>query len=503
MPRTIRLDPADNVIVAVDSLSVGAEAEGVATSERIPRGHKLAITHITKGDKILKFGQVIGIASQNIAPGAWVHEHNCAMWELTRAEHTARLSDVSPRLPTADPRTFLGYLRPNGEAGTRNYLAIMTSVNCAGSVARFIADEIKASGLLERYPGIDGVVPLVHGAGCAIDGQGEGFDTLMRTQLGYARNPNFAAVLMVGLGCETFQIARFKDTYGISEGDDFRSMVIQEAGGTRATVAKGVEIVAEMAARANAHCRVPLPISQLRVGLQCGGSDGYSGITANPALGRAVDQLAAHGATAILSETPEIYGAEHLLKARAETPRIAADVDALIDWWRDYAARNRGQLNNNPSAGNKMGGLTTILEKSLGAVAKSGSAPLRAVYRYAELVRETGLVFMDTPGYDPVSATGQIAGGANVITFTTGRGSAYGSKPVPSIKIASSNNLFEQMPDDMDLNAGDVLDGTSIDTKGQEIFERIIATASGQRTCSEKLGYGDAEFVPWQIGGVY
>jgi altronate hydrolase len=503
MKEVLRLDSSDNVVIAIEGLSVGAKVEHFQATERIPRGHKVAVSAITKGERILKFGQVIGFASRDIRPGDWVHEQNCEMGEFVRSQSDDNVKVVQATSMLTENRTFRGYMRSNGEAGTRNYLAIMTSVNCAGSVARFIAQEIQTNDLLEKFPNIDGIVPLVHGTGCAIDGSGEGFDTLMRTQLGYASNPNFAAVLMVGLGCETFQIARFKKNYGISEGDDFRSMEIQESGGTRATVSRGVEIIMEMAIRANEFQRSDIPLDRLRIGLQCGGSDGYSGITANPALGRAVDKFVSHGATAILSETPEIFGAEHLLKARAEEPGVADKIDVLIDWWRDYAARNNGQLNNNPSAGNKMGGLTTILEKSLGAVAKSGSSPLREVYRYAELIRKPGLVFMDSPGYDPVSATGQIAAGANLIAFTTGRGSAYGSKPVPSIKIASNNFLYKKMTDDMDLNTGDILDGVSIEEKGDEIFENTLAVASGQRTKSEILGYGDAEFVPWQIGGVF
>jgi altronate hydrolase len=309
-----------------------------------------------------------------------------------------------------------------------------------------------------------------------------------------------AAVIMVGLGCEAFQIDRWKQAYGIVESDRFRSLTIQQTGGTRKTVEAGVAAIRELLPLANQVRRERVPASHLMLALQCGGSDGYSGITANPALGAAADLLVAHGGTAILSETPEIYGAEHLLARRAARPEIGERLIGLIRWWEDYAARNHGVMNNNPSPGNKAGGLTTILEKSLGAAAKGGSSPLTGVYRYAEPVTAKGLVFMDTPGFDPVAATGQIAGGANVLAFTTGRGSAFGSKPTPSIKLATNTPMYERMVEDMDINCGDILDGVTIEQKGREIFAEILEVASGRRTKSELLGYGDHEFVPWQIG---
>ena len=305
---------------------------------------------------------------------------------------------------------------------------------------------------------------------------------------------------MVGLGCEGFQISRWKEAYGIAESETFRTMTIQEVGGTRKTVAKGVEAIHEMLPIANRATRTTCPASELMLALQCGGSDGYSGITANPALGAAVDLLVAHGGTAILSETPEIYGAEHLLTRRAASRAVGEKLVERIRWWEDYTARNRMEMNNNPSPGNKLGGLTTILEKSLGAAAKGGTTALTAVYEYAEPVTEKGFVYMDTPGYDPVSATGQVAGGANILAFTTGRGSAYGCKPTPSIKLATNSAIYTQMIDDMDINCGDILDGVSIDEKGREIFAHLLRVASGERSKSEQLGYGDAEFVPWTIG---
>ncbi|NIX77280.1 UxaA family hydrolase [Microvirga terricola] len=499
-PRTVRLHDRDNLVVAVEPIEVGASVHGVTARQRVPRGHKMAIAAIRQGEPVLKFGQIIGFASQQVLPGDWLHEHNVAMHEFSRDYRFAEDARPEAILPVEARATFEGYRRANGRVGTRNYLAILTSVNCSASVARFIAKEIERSGILADYPHVDGVIPLVHGTGCAMDTKGEGYDILKRTQWGYAANPNMAGVLMVGLGCEAFQIGRWKELYNLEESDTFRSMTIQDIGGTKKTVAAGVAAVRDMLPIANRATRETVPASELMLALQCGGSDGYSGITANPALGAAVDLLVHNGGTAILSETPEIYGAEHLLTRRAATPEIGEKLIGLIRWWEDYTARNKAEMNNNPSPGNKAGGLTTILEKSLGAAAKGGTTVLNGVYHYAEPVTAKGFVFMDTPGYDPASATGQVAGGANVLCFTTGRGSAYGCKPTPSIKLATNSEIYRRMLDDMDINCGDILDGVSIEEKSREIFEAILKMASGQRTKSEEMGYGDAEFVPWQVG---
>lgn len=373
-------------------------------------------------------------------------------------------------------------------------------MNCSATVARFIAEEVRRSGLLDEYPNIDGIIPLVHGTGCGIDYNGETFEILKRTTWGYACNPNMAGVVVVGLGCEGFQIARLMEAYGIKESDTFRTFTIQESGGTRKTVAAGVDAVRAMLPIAAKAQRETVPASELVVALQCGGSDGYSGITANVALGLAADILVKHGGTAVLAETPEIYGAEHLLTRRAATREVGEKLVEIIRWWEDYTSRNRMSMDNNPSPGNKAGGLTTILEKSLGAAAKGGSTTLKAVYRYAEPITEKGFVFMDSPGYDPVSVTGQVAGGCNIVCFTTGRGSAYGCKPSPSIKLATNSDVYHRMIDDMDINCGDILDGVPLEEKAKEIFEKILRVASGERSKSEQLGYGDAEYVPWQIG---
>ncbi len=499
-PRTLRLHAKDNLIVAVDALDVGRTIDGVTASARIPRGHKMAMVKITKGAPVLKFGQIIGFATEDIVPGQHIHTHNCGFAAFER--DYAFGVDARPVnvLPVEQQATFQGFRRANGKVGTRNYIGVVTSVNCSATVARFIAEEVNRSGLLDDHPNIDGVIPLVHSTGCGIDYNGETFEVLKRTTWGYACNPNMAGVLVVGLGCEGFQIARMKQLYGIEESDTFRTMNIQDVGGTKKTIAAGVDAVRTMLGVAGKAKRETAPASEMMLALQCGGSDGYSGITANVALGMAADILVRNGGTAVLSETPEIYGAEHLLTRRAASREVGQKLVDIIHWWEDYTARARMSMDNNPSPGNKAGGLTTILEKSLGAAAKGGSTPLNAVYHYAEPITAKGFVYMDTPGYDPVSATGQVAGGCNVLAFTTGRGSAYGCKPTPSLKLATNTDIYRRMIDDMDINCGDIVDGVSIEAKGQEIFDTLLRVASGERTKSEQLGYGDAEYVPWQIG---
>jgi altronate hydrolase len=499
-PRTLRLNAGDNVLIAIDTVEKGVTAQRITAATRILRGHKLAAQAIAAGQPIVKFGQIIGFATEPIPVGAHVHTHNCAFGEFAREYAFAADAREEPLLPAAARATFQGYRRSNGKAGTRNYIGILSSVNCSASVARFIAEAVARSGVLAEYPNVDGVVAFVHGTGCGLAGSGEGYEALERTQWGYAGHANLGAALMVGLGCEVFQIARLKQRYGLCEGDAFRTMTIQDTGGTRKTIEAGVARIREMLPIANAVRRESIPASELILALQCGGSDGYSGITANPALGAAVDLLVRHGGTAVLSETPEIYGAEHLLTRRARSREVGEKLVAIIGWWQEYCARNGGSMDNNPSPGNKAGGLTTILEKSLGAAAKGGTTALNAVYRYAEPVTAKGFVYMDTPGYDPVAATGQVAGGCNVLCFTTGRGSAYGCKPTPSIKLATNHDVYRRMRDDMDIDCGDILDGVSIVAKGEEIFDTILRVASGERSKSELLGYGDNEFVPWQIG---
>jgi altronate hydrolase len=501
-PRTIRLHAEDNVAVAIDQVAQGDVAAGLTARERILRGHKMALLPISEGEPIRKFGQIIGFATRHIAPGEWVHEHNVGLHDFNRDYRFCEDAREDDLLPEGSRATFEGYRRANGRTGTRNYLGILTSVNCSASVARFAAAAVERTGILADHPEVDGVVPIVHGTGCGHAAYGEGFEVLRRTQWGYASHPNFAGVVMVGLGCEVFQIGRMKKEYGLEETDTFRTLTIQETGGTKKTVAAIEAAIRDMLPIACRARRETRPASELVLALQCGGSDGYSGLTANPALGAASDLLVRHGGTSILSETPEIYGAEHLLTRRAATQEVGEKLVSRIRWWEDYTSRNGGEMNNNPSPGNKAGGLTTILEKSLGAAAKGGLSTLRAVYEYAELVREHGFVYMDTPGYDPVAATGQVAGGANLIAFTTGRGSAFGCKPAPSMKLATNSEIFRRMIDDMDIDCGEILEGVSVEEKGRQIFERLLAVASGEKTKSEELGYGDLEFVPWQIGAV-
>lgn len=498
-PRTLRLHQRDNVVVAVDAIDPGAMAQGVTATARIMRGHKMAVQKIAKGEPVLKFGQIIGFATEDIAPGSHVHTHNCGYAEFERDYAFAKDARDEPLLPPEARATFEGFRRPNGKAGTRNYIGILTSVNCSASVARFMAEAVNRSGILEQFPNVDGVVSFVHGTGCSMAGRGEGYEVIERTLWGYAGHPNLSAALIVGLGCEMIQIGRLKEKYGLIESDNFHSLIIQDSGGTKKSIEAGVARIKEMLPLADKARRESIPASELTLALQCGGSDGYSGITANPALGAAADLLVRHGGTAVLSETPEIYGAEHLLTRRARSREVGEKLVGVIRWWEDYCARNGGSMDNNPSPGNKAGGLTTILEKSLGAAAKGGTTTLEDVYRYADRIDTKGFVYMDTPGFDPVGATGQVAGGCNVLCFTTGRGSAYGCKPTPSIKLATNSDIYHRMIDDMDINCGDVLDGVSIEAKGQEIFEHILRTASGVRTKSELLGYGADEFVPWQI----
>ncbi|MHA1157503.1 MAG: UxaA family hydrolase [Alphaproteobacteria bacterium] len=502
-PRTIRLNARDNVVVAIDPIQPGAIVEAKAANNRVPKGHKFATADIAVGEPIIKFGQIIGQATTAISAGDHVHEHNCGMGAYERDYRFAEAAVAEKVLPEAEQRTFQGFRRANGRVGTRNFIGILTSVNCSASVARFIAAAVNTSGMLDDFPDIDGVVPFVHGTGCGMAGTGsEGYEALKRVEWGYASHPNIGGALMVGLGCEIMQIPALMGAYDMRESDTFRHMTIQATGGTRKTVERGIEMIREMLPTAAKAHREPVPASHLMVALQCGGSDGYSGITANPALGYATDLLVEQGATGVLAETPEIYGAEHLLTRRAASLEMGEKLVERIKWWEDYTARNDGEMNNNPSPGNKVGGLTTILEKSLGAAAKGGTTTLRGVYRYAEQVETRGFVFMDSPGYDPASVTGQVASGCNVVCFTTGRGSAFGYKPAPSIKLCTNPDTYRQMSEDMDINCGDILDGVTIEEKGREIFEHILTVASGTRTKSEELGYGDNEFVPWQIGAV-
>jgi altronate hydrolase len=497
----IRLHPNDDVVIARQQLVSGTLLdENVKVSGLVPPGHKVATRAIAVGEPVKRYDQIIGFAKRPILPGEHVHLHNLAMGDFAR--DYAFGVDVKPTQYADPAATFMGIVRPDGRVATRNYIGILSTVNCSATVAHGIADTFKGTAL-SPFVNVDGVVALTHGSGCGMDVQGESMQVLRRTLGGYAKHANFAGVLIVGLGCEANQINALLGAESLSEGPLLRTFSIQDTGGTAKAIARGVAMVNEMLPHANAITRSSVPASHLVLGLQCGGSDGYSGITANPALGAAVDRLVRHGGTAILSETPEIYGAEHLLTRRAVSREVGEKLIERIKWWEEYTARNRGEMNNNPSPGNKAGGLTTILEKSLGAVAKGGTTNLVAVYEYAQPVTAKGFVYMDTPGYDPVSATGQVAGGANMICFTTGRGSAYGCAPSPSLKLSTNTALWERQEEDIDINCGEIVDGgATVEAIGERFFQMILDTASGKKSKSELHGYGQNEFVPWYLGAV-
>ncbi len=493
------LNALDNVAIALEDLTDGVTAAGVAVRAAIPRGHKFALRAIAAGEPVLKYGLPIGTARSDIASGAHVHVHNMRFEAgLERPVGAAQQSDLE-RHSALRARTFRGFLRENGSVGTRNYIGVLTTVNCSATVAKQIARRCED---VTAFPNVDGVIALTHTSGCGMAHQGEGIELLQRTIGGYARQPNFAAVLLIGLGCEVNQTDRLMRDQALVPGSRLRTLSIQDVGGTPAAIERGIAIVRELLELANSDQRVEAPIAALKLALQCGGSDGWSGMTANPALGAAADRLVAAGGSVVLSETPEIYGAESLLLARATSPAVQRKLLDRLRWWEDYAAKHGTDLNNNPSPGNIAGGLSTILEKSLGAVAKGGTAPLQNVLLYGEEIGP-GFQFMDTPGYDPCSATGQIAGGANLMAFTTGRGAVFGAKPVPSIKLSSNSALAVRQSEDIDIDCGDIAGGLrSVDELGSEIFERLLRVASGEKSASERLGFGEAEFVPWVIGAV-
>jgi arabinonate dehydratase len=510
----VRLHPDDNLLIARIGVATGVEVvpgngdAEVVTRDRIDLGHKMAVRTIPAGAPVRKFGQLIGYATEDIQPGEWIHSHNLSVGALQL--DYAYSTEIPPEPEPITGRTFQGFRRADGRAATRNYLGIVSTVNCSATTSKAVAERINHE-LLAEFPNIAGVVPLVHKGGCAMQYGGSDHQQLARVLAGFARHPNFAGYLIIGLGCETGQASFLTENYGLTQldvpGENGRDprplmMTIQDSGGVRKTIDRAVGALKEMLPAANDVRRVPIPVSELILGTECGGSDGNSGVTANPAVGIASDLLVAHGGTSILGETTEIYGGEHLLTRRAVTPEVGRKLVDLIHWWEDYTKFFGVQIDNNPSVGNKQGGLTTIYEKSLGAIAKGGSTALKEVYRYAEPVSAKGFVVMDTPGFDPASVTGFVAGGANVVVFTTGRGSCFGCKPVPSIKIATNTPMYERMIEDMDINAGRILDGVPVEEVGREIFEKIVSVASGEKTKSEAQGIGDEEFCPWNIGPV-
>lgn len=500
-PRVLVMHPDDTVGLCLEPVVPGEPLPGGAlAAEPVASGHKIALRSVAAGDLVRKYGQVIGTASRAIAAGTHVHIHNVS----AGVDDAARGAGVATEAFSAvsRPASFRGYRRASGKVGTRNYVGVLTSVNCSATVARAVASAFPEA-MFAGDEAIDGVVAFTHTTGCGMTPSSEGTENLRRTLAGYLAHPNFGAVLVIGLGCEMMQLSGFADeAEAAHRGVNLRTLTIQDEGGTMKSIDAGRAIVRQMIEDIAQARREPVSVEHLILGLQCGGSDGWSGVTANPALGRAADLLVAAGGTVILSETPEIYGAEQLLYARAASQDVRAALKARLDWWEDYVSRNGAELNNNPSPGNIAGGLTTILEKSLGAVAKSGSSPLQAVYRYGEPISRRGFVFMDSPGYDPCSATGQTASGANILAFTTGRGSVFGSKPAPCVKLASNQAMAERMAEDMDIDCSPVLRGVSLDAMGEQVFDLILRTASGEKSKSEILGLGDLEFVPWQMGAV-
>ncbi|MFI4876032.1 MAG: UxaA family hydrolase [Blastopirellula sp. JB062] len=508
-PSVIQLHSSDHVAVAAPSLARGDQftvaTRTISTVSEVRFGHKVALTAIPAEAPILKYGQVIGYATQPISPGEHVHTHNMQLGELHLDYATASETPLSPD-PIRD-RTFDGYLRADGRAGTRNYIAVISTVNCSASVAKYVAQAFDRRKLAD-FPNIDGVIPFTHQSGCGMQFGGDAHATLNRVMGGIARHPNIGGYLLIGLGCETGAMGYLVSQEQLIQLDDDVSqpagapliLSMQDQGGTANTIAAGVARLTEMLPRVNDVRRQPISASEIVLATECGGSDAYSGVTANPALGAAADRIVATGGVAILAETPEIFGAEHLLTRRAVSGAVAEKLIERIAWWQRYVGMFGAQLDNNPSPGNKEGGLTTIAEKSLGAVAKAGRTALVDVLQYAEAPQKRGLMVMDTPGYDPASVTGMVAGGANVVAFTTGRGSCFGCKPAPSIKIATNTPMYQRMVDDMDVNAGEILSGVSVDAMGAKIFEEILAVASGKPTKSEALGIGEEEFVPWLVG---
>ncbi len=505
----VHLHPSDDVVLAKRPLLPRTRLllpEGEITiAQMVPPGHKVAIHHIDEGQPVRRYGQIIGFATKPIEPGQHVHTQNLAV----KSEELLQLDYAIGQdfhevdyVPAAERRTFMGYRRRDGRVGTRNYVALLATVNCSSSATTRVADYFRNPEVMKAFPNVDGVIPFPTKGGCGAHYGSNDLGQLQRTMAGIVDHPNVAGYVILSLGCEVNQPDHLFDVTDLGHGDRPLVLTIQQDGGFEKTVEEGIQAVLRLLPEADKARREEIPASELVLALQCGGSDGWSGITANPALGKAADELVRQGGTAVLGETSEVYGGEHLLTRRARTPEVAEKLIERIHWWEHYVAMFGASIDNNPSPGNKLGGLTTIYEKSLGAIAKAGSTPLNQVVNYAERVTERGFVHMDTPGYDPVSVTGQVAGGCNIVCFTTGRGSAFGFKPAPSIKIATNSDLYAKQEPDMDINAGKVLDGVTLAEMGQEIFEEILAVASGKQTKSELAGVGEEEFNPWIIGAM-
>tara|TARA_B100000131_G_scaffold231864_1_gene223686 strand:+ start:498 stop:2003 length:1506 start_codon:yes stop_codon:yes gene_type:complete len=500
MNNLIVLNENDNVGVSqfIIPEKTKIKDQKISTIDPIPFGHKVCLKEINKGDPIVKYDQIIGFASKNIKPGEHVHTHNLEFREFDRKFNVIKKKTI---IEEKADTFFNGILRDNGQVATRNYIGIVSTVNCSATVTKMIVEKIKYSNILNDYQNIDGIVPITHSTGCGMNTESEGMQMFQRTIDGFKNHPNFSHVFVIGLGCECAQVTLFDNSE--KKHNRIHFLTIQEEGGTKKIVEKVLSEIKNLLNEANDVKRTSQPVSHLTLALQCGGSDGYSGITANPSLGVAADLLVKKGGSSILSETPEIYGAEHLLINRANSQKTADKLIERLNWWKKYTAMHNSTMDNNPAPGNKRGGLTTILEKSLGAVAKGGNSILEDVLLYAEPLKKKGFNFMDSPGYDPVSVTGQVASGANVICFTTGRGSCFGCKPAPSLKLATNSQMFEKLKEDMDINCGEIAEGKdNIENVGKKIFDLVVNTASGNKSKSEINGYGDEEFNPWQVGVV-
>ena len=501
----IRLNPTDNVVVARIPLSAGVtvsfEGTEITIRNAIGAGHKVAVSAIPAGGAVLKYGENIGTAGEAIEPGDLVHVHNLRFGVGDREyEFSTGLQDLAG-IPLVSERTFQGYPRADGRVGTRNFVAILGASNCAA----FASQQIEAQFVGESFEGtgIDGVVAFPHADGCG-QSNGADMDLLRRTLDGVADHPNIAAAVVVGLGCEVNQVSYYmRPDRSSANGGPRRGLTLQESGGTTRVVVDGAKAVWELIEEVGKLSRVDCPASKLVAALECGGSDAFSGIAANPSVGYFSDLLVKQGGTVCLAETTEVYGAEHLLTRRAVSREIGEKLLDKIEWYKRYVAGFGLGINfdSNPSPGNKAGGLTNIAEKSLGAVAKAGTSNLTAVYEFAERITETGFVFMNTPGYDATSVAGMAAGGCNVCLFTTGRGSAFGFPSVPVVKIASNSATGLHMDQDMDVNCGSIAEGKEdIPTVGKRMYDFVLEVASGRKTFSEELGH--REFIPWRIGPV-
>lgn len=485
----IIVDPKDNVAVVKKRTWTGLEVElpggdVVCVSSAVAPGHRFAIRPIPVHDYVLQFGQPIG-TSLGIKEGDLISPENMSNAVPTVRDLPDDLFNEPPAYIPEDKRLrFRGYRRPDGRVGTRNYVLIVPTSMCSSHEAQQIS--MMAEFLLhsrQKYPNVDGVVAIPHNKGCGCQ-DGSNVEIMLRTLANYADHPNVGAVIMMDLGCEKTNLA-FVDKYLLKREKPFDKPVarisIQKAGGTQAAIEQGLKEVEWMLPEANRCKREEVSVGELVLGVKCGASDGFSGISANPALGRAADLLVRSGGTVLITEVPEFCGAEHLLANRAKDAETGRAVYRLVDWYKEYASRFGAVLNENPSPGNVAGGLLNITIKSLGAIAKAGSTRVEGVTEYGQTPQCRGINLMQGPGYDQESTPGLVAAGATVVVFTTGRGTTIGNAITPVIKLASNTAVFERMSRDLDLSAGGVVDGTeTIDEVGLRVFQHLRRVATGE-----------------------